>query len=153
MYRVTVVASKELRAIPGVRNFGAHIGRALVADEVVGIDFTENWISIDPKVDYDDALAAVQETVAGYPGIYRDVQTYLRERVKEVLTGKSADRRAHLRPGACRCSAKDAKVVSRRIGDTRVSSTLHKEPLVDIPQVQITVDLAKARQSGSSRAT
>ena len=38
--RVMVLASKELRAIPGVRNFGAHIGRAPVADEVVGIDFT-----------------------------------------------------------------------------------------------------------------
>ena len=87
MYRVTVLASQELRAIPGVRNFGAHIGRALVADEVVGIDFTENWISVDPKVDYDKTLAAIQEAVDGYPGIYRDVQTYLRERIKEVLTG------------------------------------------------------------------
>ena len=28
-------ASKELRAIPGVRNFGAHIGQAFLADEVV----------------------------------------------------------------------------------------------------------------------
>ena len=87
MYRVTVLASKELQVIPGVRNFGAHIGRACVADEPVGIDFTENWVSVDPKVDYDKTLAAIQETVDGYPGIYRDVQTYLRERIKEVLTG------------------------------------------------------------------
>ena len=36
MRRITVRASRELRAIPGVRNFGAHIGRAEVADEVVG---------------------------------------------------------------------------------------------------------------------
>jgi hypothetical protein len=28
MDRITIRASKELRAIPGVRNFGAHIGRA-----------------------------------------------------------------------------------------------------------------------------
>ena len=34
MQRMTVQASKELRAIPGVRNFGSHIGRAEVADEV-----------------------------------------------------------------------------------------------------------------------
>ena len=51
MYRITVQASRELRAIPGVRNFGAHIGRAVAADEVVGMYFTENWISVDPKVD------------------------------------------------------------------------------------------------------
>jgi len=48
MDRITILVSKELRAIPGVRNFGAHIGRAEVADEVVGPNFTELWISLDP---------------------------------------------------------------------------------------------------------
>ena len=38
MRRITVRASEELRAIPGVRNFGSHIGRAEVADEVVGTE-------------------------------------------------------------------------------------------------------------------
>ena len=83
-------ASQELRAIPGVRNFGAHIGRAEVADEVVGPNFTELWISIDPKVDYAATVAQIQEVVDGYPGLYRDVLTYLSERIKEVLTGASA---------------------------------------------------------------
>ena len=55
MTRITLRASRELRAIPGVRNFGAHIGRAEVADEVVGVNFTELWISLDPSVDYDAA--------------------------------------------------------------------------------------------------
>ncbi len=49
MRRITLRASEELRAVPGVRNFGAHIGRAEVADEVVGINFTELWISLDPR--------------------------------------------------------------------------------------------------------
>src|SRR3989304_4339293 len=34
MYRITQQASRELRSIPGVQNFGAHIGRAIAADEV-----------------------------------------------------------------------------------------------------------------------
>ena len=29
--------------------------------------------------------------VAGYPGIHRDVQTYLKERIREVLTGASEE--------------------------------------------------------------
>ena len=33
MNRITIRASKELRAIPGVRNFGAHVGRAEVAGD------------------------------------------------------------------------------------------------------------------------
>ena len=47
MRRITVEAAKELRAIPGVHSFGAHIGRAEAADEVVGINFTELWIALD----------------------------------------------------------------------------------------------------------
>src|SRR5574343_2115821 len=90
MRRITVQVSKELRAIPGVRNFGSHIGRAEVADEVVGQNFTELWISLDTAVDYDSTVAKIQSVVEGYPGLYRDVLTYLRERIKEVLTGASA---------------------------------------------------------------
>jgi Cu/Ag efflux pump CusA len=90
MDRITICASKELRAIEGVRNFGSHIGRAEVADEVVGPNFTELWISLDRDVDYPRKVAEIQEVVDGYPGLYRDLLTYLRERIKEVLTGASA---------------------------------------------------------------
>ncbi len=90
MTRVTVRASQDLRAIEGVRNFGSHIGRAEVADEVVGPNFTELWVSIDPKVDYDETVGEIQHVVDTYPGLYRDLLTYLRERIKEVLTGASA---------------------------------------------------------------
>jgi Cu/Ag efflux pump CusA len=84
-----VRASKELRAIPDVRNFGSHIGRAEVGDEVVGANFAELWISLDDKADYAESVARIQATVDGYPGLYRDVQTYLQERMKEVLSGAS----------------------------------------------------------------
>ena len=50
---------------------------------------TARQISVDPSADYDATVAAIQETVDGYPGLYRDVQTYLKERIREVLTGSS----------------------------------------------------------------
>ncbi|MCB9698714.1 MAG: efflux RND transporter permease subunit [Alphaproteobacteria bacterium] len=90
MRRVTERAAAELTAIPGVTSFGAHIGRAEAADEVVGPNFTELWIHLDPAADREAALARVHEVVQGYPGLYRDVLTYLRERIKEVLSGTSA---------------------------------------------------------------
>jgi len=89
MNRISIRASREMMAVPGVRNFGAHIGRAEVADEVVGPNFTELWISIDENVDYDSTVAQVQQIVDGYPGLYRDLLTYLTERIKEVLSGAS----------------------------------------------------------------
>src|SRR5918994_533325 len=88
-FRISVRACKDLQEIPGVRNCGSHIGQAFQSDEPYGVDFGENWISINPAVDYDKTLASVSNVVDAYPGLYRDVQTYLRERVREVLTGTS----------------------------------------------------------------
>src|SRR5574341_1462399 len=89
MWRITAQACNELMTIPGVRNCCSHIGQAMSADEPYGVYFTENWISVDPAVNYDETLAKIQETVDGYPGLVRDVQTYLKERIREVLTGSS----------------------------------------------------------------
>ena len=69
MRRITVQAAKELRAVPGVHSFGAHIGRAEAADEVVGANFTELWIALDEDVDYESTIAQVQKIVDGYPGL------------------------------------------------------------------------------------
>jgi Cu/Ag efflux pump CusA len=143
-----VLASKELRSIPGVRNFGAHIGRALVADEVVGIDFTENWISVDPKVDYDKTLAAIQETVDGYPGIYRDVQTYLRERIKEVLTGAGESIVVRIFGPELDGLRRQAAEVKQTLTGIAGLIDLHEEPQKDIPQIEIKVDLAAAGRAG-----
>jgi hypothetical protein len=108
MDRITIRASKELRAIPGVRNFGAHIGRAEQADEVVGPNFTELWISLDENVDYDASGARIKEVVDGYPGLYRDVLTYLRERIKEVLTVPA-------RPSSCASTARTRRSCARPV--------------------------------------
>jgi CzcA family heavy metal efflux pump len=148
MQRVTVLASQELRSIPGVRNFGAHIGRALVADEVVGVDFTENWISIDPKADYDSTLSRVHETVEGYPGIYRDVQTYLRERIKEVLTGTSESIVIRIFGPDIHVLRKEAAKIKQALDRIDGLVDLHEELQKEVPQIQVTVDLTRAAHVG-----
>ncbi|MBL8685512.1 MAG: efflux RND transporter permease subunit [Myxococcales bacterium] len=77
----------ELRTIPGVRGVGSHLGRAEVADEVVGSNFAELWVSIAEDAPERETRTRIQQVVDGYPGIQRDVQTYLQERVKEVVSG------------------------------------------------------------------
>jgi CzcA family heavy metal efflux pump len=137
MERITIRASKELRAIPGVRNFGAHIGRAEAADEVVGPNFTELWISLDENAPYDESVARIKAAIDGYPGLYRDVLTYLRERIKEVLTGAGATvvvrifgpDQAELRAAAERVRAKVAGIPG--VADLKV------EQQVLVPQIQV----------------
>jgi Cu/Ag efflux pump CusA len=90
MERTTLAVSKEVRAIPGIKSFGAHIGQARLGKEIAGVNLGENWVSIDSSVDYATTVAKVQDVARAYPGFYRDVQTYLDERIEEVLTGAKA---------------------------------------------------------------
>ena len=88
-YRIAQRGCEEFLKVPGVLNCGTHIGQAFAADEIVGVNAGEHWISIDRHADYDKTVAAVEEVVSGYPGLHRDVQTYLKERIEEVITGAS----------------------------------------------------------------
>ncbi|HSF19302.1 MAG TPA: efflux RND transporter permease subunit [Vicinamibacteria bacterium] len=148
MNRITIQGSKELRAIPGVRNFGAHIGQALLMDEVVGVYFGENWISVDPSVDYDQTVASIQATVDGYPGLFRDVLTYLKERIREVLTGSS-------NAIVVRIYGPDLEVLRAKATEVREALEgvpgvidLHVDLHESIPQIEVKVDLERAQLYG-----
>ena len=146
MNRITVRASEEMMAVDGVRNFGSHIGRAEVADEVVGPNFTELWISIGEEADYDKTVAEVQEIVDGYPGLYRDLLTYLKERIKEVLTGTSASIVVRVYGANLDELRSTARDVAASMKDVPGVTTLKVEPQVLVPQVSI-----KMRPDAASR--
>ena len=146
--RITVAASKELQAIPGVRNFGAHIGQALLADEVVGAEFGENWISVDQDADYDATVARIQSVVDGYPGLRRDVQTYLKERIREVLTGEGEAVVVQLYGQDLKVLEEKADEISKVLGSVDGIVDEHVELQKDVPQVEVRVDLEKARKYG-----
>ena len=146
--RITTRVSKELRSIPGVRNFGAHIGQGTLADEPVGVNFAENWISIDPKVDYDKTVAAIQKVVDGYPGLQRDVQTYLRERTKETLSGSSEAIVVRISGDDLGVLRQKAEEVQRILSEIDGTVEEHVELQTDVPAIEVQVDLAKASSYG-----
>ncbi|MBK6489209.1 MAG: efflux RND transporter permease subunit [Gemmatimonadetes bacterium] len=150
MKRVTQLASEDLMAIPGVRNFGAHIGRAEVADEVVGPNFTELWISIDPDVPYDATVAQAQHTVDQYPGLYRDLLTYLRERVKEVLTGASASIVVRVYGDDLDSLRAVTARAGKAVGGVNGLIDLKVQPLVLVPQIEVEVRPRALAQHGMS---
>ena len=148
MYRITVQASKELRSIPGVRNFGAHVGRALTGDEPYGVNFTENWISVDPNVDHDATVRAIQSTVDGYPGVQRDVQTYLKERIREVLTGGGHAIIIRLYGPELALLRSSAESVEAALKGIEGIKDLHVALQTLIPFVEVKVNLAAAQRYG-----
>jgi CzcA family heavy metal efflux pump len=87
MDRITASASQELKAIPGVRNVGGNVGRAVTSDRVVSPNSAVLWVSVNPRADYDKTVAAIRQVVKGYPGIDSDVMTYSENRIKEAQGG------------------------------------------------------------------
>jgi len=86
--------------------------------------------------------------VDGYPGLYRDVLTYLSERVQEVLTGASE-------PVVVRIYGQDLSVLRSKAEEVRkilagVEGVVeeHVDLQVDEPQIEVEVNLAEAQRYG-----
>lgn len=148
MQRTTTQLSKQLLAIPGVRTFGAHIGRARQGEEVVGINAAEVWISTSPSVDYAKTVNAVRNVVNSYPGLYRDVETYLNERIEEVLTGSKEAVVVRVYGQDLNEMRNTANAVLGKVSEVSGVVDQHVDLSVDTPQIQVEVDLAKAAQYG-----
>ncbi|MDQ6879194.1 MAG: efflux RND transporter permease subunit [Candidatus Dormibacteraeota bacterium] len=146
--RIVLRLSHDLEAIPGVHSFGSHIGQAFLGEEIAGVNFGENWITVDSSVDYDKTIARIRNVVQSYPGLYRDVQTYLNERIEEVLTGAKS-------PIVIRIYGQDLTVlrskaaqVQHQIASIKGIVDDHVDLQVDTPQIQVEVDLVKAAKYG-----
>jgi Cu/Ag efflux pump CusA len=90
MDRLTARAARELRALPGVSQVGGHVGRAVTADQIVGVNSGELWVTISPNANYDATLASIRNVMGGYPGLASHVEAFSTEKVRESLTGATS---------------------------------------------------------------
>jgi len=146
--RITTRFSKDIEKIPGVRSFGSHNGQAFLAEEVVGQNFGEGWFSIDRNADYEKTVNSLRDTVDSYPGIYRELLTYLRERIDEVLA-------ASTEPIVIRLFGEDVDVlrgqanrVEEALADVKGLEDLNTELYADVPQVDVEENLAAGQRYG-----
>ena len=148
----TLRISQELLSIPGVHSFGSHIGRAEVADEVVGPNFTEHWISLDSSVDYEPTVARIRAVVSGYPGVFRDVLTYLRERMKDVLSGAQGAIVVRIFGSDFATLRSEAEKIGLLLGQIPGVVDLKVEPQVLVPQVELRIREERASFYGLTAA-
>jgi Cu/Ag efflux pump CusA len=91
MDRLTARAAKELQALPGVTQIGGHVGRAVTADQIVGVNSGELWATISPDADYTRTVASIRNVMTGYPGLASHVEAFSTEKVRENLTGSTSN--------------------------------------------------------------
>jgi CzcA family heavy metal efflux pump len=143
-YRITERVCEELRSLPGVRSVGGHVGRAVSGDQVVGINSSQIWVSIDPSANYEKTIAAIRETIDGYPGVAHNVQTYLRDKVGEVLTGESKAIVVRIFGTGRDVLEKKAEEVRDALSGVKGIVDLQAIGQVSEPQVQVEVNLDSA---------
>ncbi len=137
-----------LEEIPSIEQCSSHSGQALLGDEIHGVNFDEQWVSLGKGYDYDDSLAHIREVIDSYPGLYRTTQTYLRERIKEVLSGSNESI-------VVRTYGPDTEVLKKKAeeivqGLARVEGTVDPavEQIEQIPQIEVEVNVGEARRHG-----
>ncbi|MDE2381623.1 MAG: efflux RND transporter permease subunit [Xanthomonadaceae bacterium] len=81
--------SHALARLPSVRSVAQRAGRAELADDTYGPNYSELDVAMKPLdgEGYEVALHAIRETLAGFPGASFSVNTFLSERVDETLSG------------------------------------------------------------------
>jgi Cu/Ag efflux pump CusA len=151
MQRIVARAGKEISELPGVDSVGGHVGRAILGDQVVGVNSSELWVTVDPS-DYGAAVGAIEQVVSGYPGVAGSVSTYPRERVNDVLDTPNGVAGKDL---TVRAFGANLDTLRRAAGDVRdvvagvdgvVSADLRHQ-IVE-PTIDVEVDLDRVDQLG-----
>ena len=146
MSRITQLAAKELRAVPGVENVGAHIGRAVTSDQVVGVDSSEIWLRVRSGADYAKTVDRIQAVVGGYPGLQSNVLTYPQQRIRKVLTGSSDPIVVRIFGQELDVLRTKAAEVQKIMSETDGVINARSDFQVEEPTLKIEVDLAAAQK-------
>jgi Cu/Ag efflux pump CusA len=148
MSRVTTLASRELRKIPGVRNVSAHMGRAISSDRRSNINAGELRVSLDPGADYDATVAAVRQAVAGYSGMSPEVLTYLQARFREELSGTAESLVVRVYGEDMDVIRQKADEVQKLLAGTDGVVGARAQYPTEMPTLEIEVDIEKAKGHG-----
>lgn len=147
MNRVMGLVSSELRTINGVREVGAHVGRAVTGDQSLNVNSADLWVGVDEDADYEATVGAINRMVGGYPGLAGEVKTYSNEKVRQAMAARGAEDDLVVRVYGedLGVLATEAEKVRRSVsGIDGIDGARINTPVTE-STLEIEVDLAKAR--------
>ena len=165
MTEITTEVTRQLQAVPGVGNVGAHVGRAVMGDRVTNVSSSDVWVSIDSDADHEATLEAINAVVGTMPGVQSEVSAYSSQKLRDVgaltrgenlVTGNDLGLLTGVdKPLTVRLFGEDPDLL--RSEASRVQGIMSEvdgvvDPQIELPTVQptveIEVDLDKARAFG-----
>jgi Cu/Ag efflux pump CusA len=148
MSEVTMEVVDELRALPGIRDVSAHVGRAIHSDQVVGINSGQIWLNLEPSADAEATTAAIEGVLDGYPELAHDLSTYPEDQIADVLQGTDED-------VVVRLFGPDTEVLRDKAREVRTALSGIAgvdRPRVELPPteptIEVEVDLERAQRFG-----
>jgi Cu/Ag efflux pump CusA len=148
MSRVTTAATRELDSVSGVRDVGAHVGRAVTSDQVVNVNSAEIWVTLEDSADYASTVSAIRRVLRGYPGLRSDLLTYPEDRLRAVQTGVSDAVVVRLYGPDLGVLQSKAQEMRERI--SRVPGVVHPrvQTQAEEPTLEVETNLAAAQRYG-----
>jgi Cu/Ag efflux pump CusA len=148
MNRVIGRAAEELRALPGVQNADAHVGRAIGGDQVGGANTGELWVSVDPDADYDKTVGSIEDVVSGYPGLDHQVLTYSKNQMSDVLASERKPVRVRLYGQDLDLLQEEADKIGTMLSGIDGAKDVNVQRHIVEPTIEIEVDLPAAQAAG-----
>ena len=148
MARLTTRVTNDIRNIPGVATVGAHVGRAVLGDQVVDVNSAELWVSIDPGADYGSTVSKVEDAMAAYPGIAQSVSSYLDDRVHRFDAAPPNDITVRVFGPSFGTLESTASRVRDMVAGLDGVSAARMDSQLDQPNIEVEVNLDKAKRYG-----
>jgi CzcA family heavy metal efflux pump len=147
--RMVTSLQDQVLKVPGVTTAGSHVGQALLGEEVSGVNFSETWLSLKQGTNYDATVNDLRNIADSYPGAFSDVQTYLHERIDEVLTnGTTEDIAVYIQGPDINTLARLGNKLSTQMAELHGLEDVQPAPLEFIPQANVTVNTVAAAKYG-----
>ena len=126
--RIIERASRDSARFPACATSAPTSARRCTGEEINGINFAENWISLEPERGLRKDARRDPADRRPYPGLFREQTTYLNERIDEVLAGSSETIAVRIfGPDLTSCATRPSRCTTRCAG-SRASSTSHRAP-------------------------
>lgn len=141
-------ATAELRALPGVSNVAAHIGRAVTSDEVTDVNAGELWVRLASDANHSATHESIRNVLSAYPELAQGTTTHLQEVTEAAKPAPNNTLTVRVYGDNLDDLKTKADEVSGVVAGVSGVTNARVESMVEKPTLEVEVDLGRAEQYG-----